>query len=239
MSYRVILKWASIILIFQSILLLAPLVILGSAINWPSSLGDPAHINLPLVSENLIAVSIGYSIYLLYSILIWPMAYFTGRCIVGDDISNPLFRIANGFAIVSMLTRCLGIVRWLFVMPYLSSVYINSETSEASRETIEILYEMLNAYAGGIGEYLGVSLFNAIWLALISILLIRSKTWPSSLGYFGLLVSCLFITTLIEIAGVDAWFLTTLVLTLFQTWLLVAALVFWNTRGQLMVEQKT
>lgn len=91
-------------------LIFAPLIILGAAINWPASLDEPASVNLPLILKQYGSMMTGYSIYLVYSLLFWPMAYLTGRAIVGGDTANAIFRVATGFAVLSVLARELGIV---------------------------------------------------------------------------------------------------------------------------------
>lgn len=118
----------------------------------------------------------GYSIYLVYSLLLWPMAYLTGRAIVIGDTSNAVFRVATGFALFSVLARALGIVRWLFAMPVLACLYTTPQLSEETRAGISVVYEMLNAYAGGVGELLGVGLFAAVWMVPINILIIRATS---------------------------------------------------------------
>jgi hypothetical protein len=172
------------------------------------------------------AMMTGYSIYLVYSLLFWPMAYLTGRAIVIGDTENTLFRVASGFAALSALARALGIVRWLFAMPVLARMYTNPAVSENSKESISMVYEMLNAYAGGIGELLGVGLFTSIWLVLISILLIRSSQWPGWLGYFGFAVAISLLLNLLEVVGIDMGAMITVSETLQHFWMLATAIVF-------------
>jgi len=136
-------RQAAIFLIIEFLLIFAPLIILGAVINWPAS------VNLPLILEKYMAMMTGYSIYLVYSLLFWPMAYLTGRAIVIGDAENALIRVASRFAALSTLTRTWGIVRWLFAMPVLARMYINLATTENFKENISMVYEMLNAYAGG------------------------------------------------------------------------------------------
>jgi len=219
-------RQAAIFLIIEFLLIFAPLIILGSAINWPASLDEPASVNLPLILEQYTAMMTGYSIYLVYSLLFWPMAYLTGRAIVIDDTENTLFRVASGFAALSALARALGIVRWLFAMPVLARLYINPTVSENSKESISMVYEMLNAYAGGIGELLGVNLFASIWLALISLLLIRSPQWPQWLGYFGFVVAAALLLNLLEVVGIDMGAMITVSVTLLHFWMLAIAIAF-------------
>ena len=219
-------RQAAIFLIIEFLLIFAPLIILGAAINWPASLDEPASVNLPLILEQYMAMMTGYSIYLVYSLLFWPMAYLTGRAIVIGDTGNTLFRVASGFAALSVLARTLGIVRWLFAMPVLARLYINPAVSENFKESISMVYEMLNAYAGGVGEILGVSLFASIWLVLISILLIRSSQWPNWLGYFGLVVAAALLLNLLEVVGIDMGAMISVSETLQHFWMLATAIVF-------------
>ena len=219
-------RQAAIFLIIEALLIFAPLIILGAAINWPASLDEPASVNLPLILEQYKAMMTGYSIYLVYSLLFWPVAYLTGRAIVIGDTENTLFRVANGFAALSALARALGIVRWLFAMPVLARLYTNPAVSENFKESISMVYEMLNAYAGGIGELLGVNLFASIWLVLISVLLIRSPQWPQWLSYFGFVVAAALLLNLLEVVGIDMGAMITVSVTLLHFWMLATAIVF-------------
>ncbi len=219
---------AIVLLILEFLLIFPPMIILGSAINWPASLDEPASVNLPLILEQYAAVMSGYGIYLIYSLLFWPVAYVTGRVIVGDDTQNPLFQVANGFAALSAIARSLGIVRWLFAMPVLAQLYTSASATPESQATISVVYEMLNAYAGGVGELLGVSLFAVIWLTLISILIIRKPEWPSWLGYFGFAAAATLFLVLLEVVGIDMGPMITISVSMLQFWMLAAAIVFWH-----------
>ena len=219
-------RQAAIFLIIEVLLIFAPLGILGAAINWPASLDEPASVNLPLILDQYVAMMTGYSIYLAYSLLFWPMAYLTGRAIAISDTGNTLFRVATGFAVLSTFARALGIVRWLFAMPVLARLYTNPVATENFKNDIRMVYDMLNAYAGGIGELLGVSLFAAIWLVLISILLIRSSHWPNWLGYSGLIVAASLLLNLLEMIGINMGAMISVSETLQHLWMLATAIVF-------------
>jgi len=222
---------AVVLLIIEFLLILVPQLILGAAINWPASLDEPASVNLPLILEQLPAVIAGYGAYLVYSLLFWPVAYLTGRVIVGDDVENVLFRIASGFAALSALARALGIVRWLFAMPVLARLYTDPATSAALQGSVGAIYDMLNAYAGGVGELLGVDLFAAIWLVLIGVLLIRRAGWPNWLGYFGFVTAAALFSNLLEIVGVDMGVMITASVVLLHVWMLATAIIFWRRQA--------
>lgn len=219
---------AAILLVIEALLIFVPTFILGAAINWPASLDEPASINLPLVLAQYPAVIVGYGAYLVYSLLFWPVAYLTGRAIVGHDRDNLLFQIASGFAALSALARALGIVRWLFAMPVLARLYTDPAASSEQQATVSVVYEMLNAYAGGVGELLGVSLFAVIWLVLINVLILRSSAWPNWLGIFGLVAAGALLLNLVEIVGIDLGPMITVSVAVFHFWMLATAVVFWR-----------
>ncbi len=229
-------KSAITLLVIEFFLIFPPMIILGGAINWPASLDEPAAVNLPLILEQYPAVMVGYSIYLLYSLLFWPVGYFTGRVIVGNEVvgnevENGIFRIASGFAALSAIARALGIVRWLFAMPGLARLYTDPATSPELQASISVVYDMLNAYAGGIGELLGVSLFAAIWLTLMGVLLLRSPEWPSWLGYFGFVAAASLFVNLLNMINIDTGPMVVISVTLLHFWMLAMAIAFWRKRA--------
>ncbi len=224
-------RQAAVFLAIEGLLIFAPLIILGASINWPASLDEPASVNLPLILEQFSSMMTGYGIYLIYSLLFYPVAYLTGRAIVGEDLENPIFRIANGFAALSALARALGIVRWLFAMPVLARMYTDPSATAQMKESISVVYEMLNAYAGGIGELLGVSLFAVIWLVLIGILILQKAQLPKWVAYFGFVAAASLFLNLAELLGIDLGPMITVSVTVLHFWMLGTAIVLWRRKA--------
>lgn len=216
---------ASLLLTVEFLLIFAPLAILGAAINWPASLDEPASVNLPLILEEAIAVKLGYFIYMIYSILIIPVALVISRVVGGEGQENTLLKIANGFAIGSAVLRVLGIIRWLIPMPILAQVYTDPATSEATRESVAVMYDMLNAYAGSVGEVLGVGFFAALWVATTSYVILRDRTLPRWIGVYGLVTALALTVGLLEIFNIDAGALLTVNVTMLHFWWFFIVLV--------------
>lgn len=218
-----------ILLVIEFLLIFVPLTILGAAINWPASLGEPASVNLPLILEQATAVKLGYSIYMVYSILIIPVAVVIARTVGGAEQDNLLLRIGVGFAIGSAVLRVLGIIRWLIPMPVLAHIYVDPATSAVTQEAVAAMYDMLNAYAGTVGEVLGVGLFSALWVATTSYVILRKGTLPRWLGIYGLLVSVALSVGLLEIIDVDTGpFLPVNGMMLHFWWLFIALIVMFR-----------
>lgn len=213
------------LLLIEFLLIFAPLIILGGAINWPASLDEPASVNLPLILEEAGAVKLGYFLYLIYSVLVIPVALVISRVVAGAQGPNTLLQIANGFAVGSAVLRVLGIIRWLIPMPLLAQVYTDPATTAATREAVTIMYEMLNGYAGSVGEVLGVGLFAALWVAATSIVILRDGSLPRWVGGYGFLTALALMAGLLEIINIDAGAMLTINVTMLHFWWLAIALI--------------
>lgn len=219
------------LLVLEVVLQTVPIVVLGAAIDWPASLDEPASVNLPLITEQQGAVVLGYGSYLLYSVLILPLAFLLYFLLKESEAAPPLLAIAVGFGVISALARSLGIVRWLLLMPVLAGIYLDSGTNDATRQTVSVVYEAFNSYAGGVGEILGVGLFGSAFFGLVSAAMIRSAQFPSWIGYAGLAVAGLLAVGALELFGVDPGLFITVSVTALQLWMLALAVVlFFQSR---------
>jgi hypothetical protein len=213
------------LLIAESLLIFVPLTVLGSAINWPKSLNDPADKILPLLVENASAVRFGYLVYLGYSILFWAIASLTIRVLNGEESDSVWLRIANGFGIASAVARCLGIIRWLVAMPALAKLYTDPTISTGTRESIAVVYRALNDYAGSIGEVLGVSLFAGLWLTIVSVRILQTRILPRWLGFLGLVSATLLGVQLARLFSVDLGAFISVSVSVLQLWFLAMGIV--------------
>jgi Domain of unknown function (DUF4386) len=213
------------LLIAESLLIFVPLSVLGSGINWPKSLSDPADKMLPLLVEHASAVRFGYLVYLIYSILFWAIASLTIRVLSNEETDSIWLRVANGFGIASTIARCLGIIRWLVAMPALATLYTDPTISTGTRESIAVVYRALNDYAGSVGEVLGVSLFAGLWLAIVSLRILQTRRLPRWLGFLGLISATLLGVQLARLFGVDLGAFISISVSVLQLWFLAMGIV--------------
>lgn len=160
-------RWAAALFIAQFVLIWTTFFILSSAIGWPASLDDPAATALPRLLANRPAIAVGYGAYLLAAILLVPaVVALNARLRLDRDVAM----LTTALATLSAIAKAIGISRWLFAMPILARDYI---LSGADRAGIATMFDMLNAYAGGIGESLGVGLASGLLTILIGALVAR------------------------------------------------------------------
>jgi len=211
--------WVSIL---QGLLIFVPMVVLGAAINWPESLSDPADIALPRLLENEGAVRFGYIAYLVYSILFAVTMALLVRYVKGATL-GVLAAVIIGFAMVSALARSIGIVRWLVPAPALAEAYA-AAPGDTERVAIGVVFDSLNSYGGTIGEVLGVSIFAAVAIGLLSISAIRTRALPVWIGVFGVIAAVAVLSTTVELFGTEASSLIFFGTTLVQLWFLAVGI---------------
>jgi hypothetical protein len=193
---------AAALIVLESLLIFAPMAILGAAIGWPASLDFPPDKVLPLILEHMPQVRLGYGIYLGYSLLFatvgaavaW-LAVRKARLSVGLVVT---INLAVGLACASALARCIGIIRWLSASAELSAL---RHTGNAEPSVIDITQRAVNAWGGSIGENLGVSLFAASWLVIVSGLIVTQQSLPKWLGFSGFLVAIVVALQAAELFG--------------------------------------
>lgn len=191
-------RLAAATLIAQFLLIFTTFAVLSSAINWPASLDDPASVALPRLITQAGPVMLGYGSYLIAALLLVPAtAGLNGRL----GLSGPIAGLALSLATLSAIAKAIGISRWLFAMPGLAQAYV---APGADQPTVSLIYETLNAYAGGIGEALGVGLVSGVWTLLIGGAVLRSPgVIAKVLGAFLVIAGLLLFLTIPGALGVE------------------------------------
>jgi hypothetical protein len=216
-----------VFLILEGLLALAPMAILGPAIGWPASLDAPAAQQLGAIAAAPGAVAAGYAVYLAYSLLIAPLMVMLAARTFGS-LAHPLAATVAVFAGLSALARAIGIMRWLTVMPVLATGHAAAlATGDTSaRMQIELMFNALTTYGGGIGEVLGVSLLMAAALGVWAVGALRQAALPRWLGVLGGLASlALAALALPNLDGPDLMPVAVAV-SLLSLWMLAAGVYF-------------
>jgi Domain of unknown function (DUF4386) len=214
-----------LLLIFVALLSFAPVAILGAAIGWPASLRNPAAQQLGAIAANADAVALGYGVYLLYSVLIAPvMVMLAGRVFGG--FHRPVAVCVAVFAGLSALARSIGILRWLTVMPELATAHAKADP--AGRATVELMFNAVHSYGGGIGEILGVGLFMALAVCMLSMAAWREGSMPKWLAGLGLASAALLASMLLPVLLIPIKVPVAIVVTVLTVWM--AAVGVWALR---------
>ena len=221
-DHRLSLSWRigiAAFLIVEVILAFAPLAILGPAIGWPASLRNSAAQQMVAIASEPTAVTLGYGLYLGYSVAILPVAIIVAWRVTG--LRGKLSALIIGLGALSALSRVIGILRWLTVMPLLAGSYATSDV--AQRASIELTFSAINSYGGGIGEVLGVALFGGLWLFTAMIAALVKRSLPLWLTLFGFVAALLQLVLALPAFGVSVQIPVAIAVTTFVVWLTALA----------------
>ncbi|WP_341529628.1 DUF4386 domain-containing protein [Nostoc sp. UHCC 0302] len=214
-------KITALFLVLEVILFMTAFRVLSNAVNWPAGLDEPASVVLPLIAKHHSAVIAGYYSYMLSSILLIPLSLLLHRILASGK--GLLLTTATMFGVLSGVMKSLGILRWLFLMPFLADTYVNPGTSATTRETIGLIYDAFNLYAGKIGEHLGTQLLTGLWVGLIAIALLRSRLISRWIGWLGIIVAIGWLVSLVKDFGISVGPVVFISMTLLNIWYLTLA----------------
>ncbi len=221
-------KLTAIVLVLEIILFMTAFRVLAKAVNWPASLDKPAAVVLPLFTQHRGAAIAGYYSYMLSALLLIPISLMLHRVLAREN--SLLLMSATWFGVLSGAMKSLGIVRWLFLMPFLADTYMNPKASATTRETVALVYDAFNLYAGKVGEHLGGHLLTAFWVGLMAIVLMRSRLVPGWIAWTGIVVAVGWLVGLIGDFGVNIGPVVSINTSLLNFWYFALAVALFRTR---------
>jgi len=127
-------------------------------------------------------IAIWYA-FALTGVLFIPVAILVHQTLASDD--TPYMALATIIGVLAGLVQFLGLIRWPFLVPYLAKTYFEPGSTQATRESIAVVFQAFHRYAGvAIGEHLGY-LFTSIWTAFIALAVTQSPLFNAWLGWLG------------------------------------------------------
>jgi hypothetical protein len=213
------------LLVATALLAFAPVIVMGPAFGWPASLSRPAAEQLVAIHAHADAVTLGYGLYLLYSVLLAPALIGLAAALTGR-LDRPLAATVVAFAALGTLARSIGILRWLTAMPVLADRH--AATAAPERATLELVFDAITRYGGGIGEVLGVSLFTAIALAVLALGAFRNADVSRWLAAATLGMALLIGALSLPVFGGPELVPVAAAVSLLSLWLLACAVWVWR-----------
>lgn len=132
----------------------------------------------------LIATWYGFT---LSALLFVPLAAAVHRLLASDRV--PFLGVATAIGVTAGIVQALGLVRWPFLVSYLSDIYVHPASSAATRDSVALIFQAFGHYAGnGVGENLGY-LLTSVWTLLIALVIRRSPHFAPWLGWVGVAIA--------------------------------------------------
>lgn len=210
------------LLIVTAIISFLPIAILGPAIGWPASLRLPAAQQLTAIAGAPAAVTFGYAVYLLYSILILPVMVLLAWRTSGS-LARPIAVMVVTLAAISVLARSIGILRWLTAMPAMAKQHAVADP--AGKQVLEAIFTTVTTYGGSIGELLGVSLFMSLSLGLAMVAAWTARTLPRWLAALGMLSALILLCLFLPTIGIAIQVPIAVAATMLAVWMVLAGVM--------------
>jgi hypothetical protein len=181
MSTKKEFRATSVVFFTFFLLLVVCNIVLGITFNFPDILRENAVDRFQLFHENQAIIKPTYYLFGVSAIL----QVFMAVMMFHHTRSGRLLDLAAVTAgVVGGVFQILGFFRWVVLIPMLSDEYL---AGEVSTELIFFLEKYSNTYFGmTVGEHLG-SLFVALWLFLLGIVLLKHKGYDKKLAMFGVI----------------------------------------------------
>jgi hypothetical protein len=177
-------RLTGIVLILTPIAFNVFFTLLSVTFEYPDILREPTDYVLRSFDaggSTLVAIWYGF---MLTAVLFVPLAILMHKILARQD--TPYMGVATAFGVVAGVVQFLGLVRWPFLVPYLANTYLDPESSAATRESVAVVFEAFNQYAGvAVGENLGY-LFTGLWTVLVALAMFGAplpfRRWLALLG---------------------------------------------------------
>lgn len=142
-------------------------------------------------------------------------------------------KIATTIGIIGLIVQMIGLLRWTFVVPVLSSTFVNA-TDEATKAAAIVSFKIIHQFAGVLlGEHLG-QLFTITWTILMCVIFAKNKLMPSWINWLGGISAFIYLLAQAEllatvIPGFPVWSMAGFIgSTLWLIWLIIIGIKFLN-----------
>ncbi len=195
-------RLSAVLLIVVPLAFMGFFTLLGINFDYPNILRQPAEVVLQSYQTGGTGLILTWYGMAMTALLFIPTVILLHRS--QAQAEDTLMLVATVFGVLAGLVQLLGFIRWPFMVNYLSQTYLAPETTDVTREAINVVFQSFNVYAGvSIGENLGY-LLTAVWTILTAIALLRAGRMPAPLAWAGVVLGGGILIGILEPFGVEA-----------------------------------
>jgi hypothetical protein len=178
-----LIRVTGIIAIALVILLNVPYLLLIQTFEYDDILRQPVDSILTKFQAGGVSLILIWFVFGLSALLFIPVTILVHKAIDRDD--TPYLTVATTVGAFSGIFQCIGLMRWVFVVPILSNIYTDPTTTREIREVVSVIFQVVHQYGGVlIGEHLGQTLLVG-WTIGVCIVMQKSplfKPWVAKMG---------------------------------------------------------
>ena len=95
--------------------------------------------------------------------------------------------VGTALGVLAGAVQFLGLIRWPFLVPTLADLYTDPDSSQATRDSVAVVFQAFHRYAGvAIGEHLGY-IFTSAWTILLCIAIVATDLVNPLFGWLGII----------------------------------------------------
>ena len=191
---------------------------------YPNILRKPTDYILRRFNEGGTRLIATWYAFAFTGVLFIPVAILVHQTLASEG--NPYMPFATTIGVLAGLVQFFGLIRWTFLVPYLAKTYFEADATQATRDSIAIVFQAFHRYAGvAIGEHLGY-LLTSIWTTLIALAVTQSQLFSPWVGWIGILPAIGIFIGLFEEAGFKAaGAINAISYILWSVWLIIVGIV--------------
>ena len=150
----------------------------------------------------------GAPLRLLWYAFAFSAVLFTPVPVMVQQVFQPdapwYLMVGTAIGVLAGAVQFLGLIRWPFLVPSLADMYTDPESTQATRDSVAVVFQAFHRYAGvAIGEHLGY-IFTSTWTILLCIAIIATDLVNPLFGWLGILPALGVLTGVFEETGFKA-----------------------------------
>jgi hypothetical protein len=191
-----------LLLIIVPIAFNATFFLLQRAFEYPDILRKPTEYVLRRFKEG------GMPLRWLWYAFAFSAVLFTPIPVMVQQLFQPdapwYLAVGTALGVLAGAVQFLGLIRWSFLVPSLADIYTDSESTQATRDSVAVVFQAFHRYAGvAIGEHLGY-IFTTAWTILLCIAVVQTEMVNPLFGWLGVVPALGVLVGVLEETGFKA-----------------------------------
>ncbi len=180
----------------------ATFFLLQKAFEYPDILRKPTDYVLRRFKEG------GAPLRRLWYTCAFSAVLFTPVPVLVEQVFQPnapwFLEVGTAIGVLAGAVQFLGLIRWSFLVPSLADMHTQPDASQATRDSIVVVFQSFHRYAGvAIGEHLGY-LFTGAWTFLLCLAIVQVQVVNALFGWLGIVPAIGILVGMFEEAGMKA-----------------------------------
>lgn len=183
------------------VVMMTAFTLLQMNFEYPDILRQPTGTVLQKFSEGGSGLLATWYVFMFSAVMFTAVAVLVRPYL--EEARGGLMDVAVVTGVLAGLVQFLGLIRWVFIVPYLAQTYLDPVATASTRDAVEVVFQAFHRYAGmAIGEHLGY-LFTGVWTILVGVAMLRAPMFRALLGWIGIVMGVGIMLGVLEPAGME------------------------------------